>query len=68
MCSKSPFGKGGFRGIYKPFKSPLTPLFKRGERFRTSIHLTTHPKSVITRKNAKAQLLHSFNHSTPNPL
>jgi hypothetical protein len=25
---KSPFGKGGFRGI---FKSPPAPLFKRGE-------------------------------------
>ncbi len=29
-CSKSPFGKGGFRGIYKSFKSPLAPLFKTG--------------------------------------
>jgi hypothetical protein len=32
-CSKSPFSKGGFRGIYKPLKSPLSPLFKRGGTF-----------------------------------
>jgi len=27
---KSPFEKGGFRGISSAYKSPLTPLFQRG--------------------------------------
>jgi hypothetical protein len=35
-----PLAKGDLGGFNKPLKSPLSPLFKRGEPFRPSFHFT----------------------------